>query len=517
MFADFDTVYEYTSEDDTATHYVGRIEARDGRKKQFFPVTFGVSKGRRGWFRKAPDIPRPLYGLNRLPTMPDAVVIVCEGEKAADAAQAIFFDHACLSWFGGAGQVDNADFGPLVGRKVIIWPDNDTAGRKVADRIAKRLPQAYILRVDDLGDGDDAADVAPDDPKTWLADRLLPAAMRLDGEWWLTRQLQKPEPLLGEVITDTTRSLLGGASGIGKTHLAMAMAGGMATGLGFAHWRAPHRVRVLYIDGEMPRDLVQERLADLKRRLGGASLTNLVVLCREDFPDMEPLNSEAGQQFLLEMVEQHHIRAVFFDNRMALLSGSMREEEPWTDTLPLIRELTRRRVAQIWIDHAGHDAARIYGTKTKEWHLDAVAILTKVERPGSEIAFMLDFTKARRRRPDNRGDFEAVTLVLENDQWRVEGAQRVQIGARLSPMARQFHRALLDALAVSARSGQTTRLAWYAECTRTGLAETVCERDTSAVKRSKSASFRKYMSQLKAAGLVGINGETVYDLRKDLG
>ena len=42
-------------------------------------------------------------------------MILCEGEKAADAAQAKFPDHACLSWMGGATRAVHANLAPLEG------------------------------------------------------------------------------------------------------------------------------------------------------------------------------------------------------------------------------------------------------------------------------------------------------------------------------------------------------------------------------------------------------------------
>ena len=277
-----------------------------------------------------------------------------------------------------------------------------------------------------------------------------PDTATYDAEWWLTRELDRPTPLLGEIITDTTRLLLGGPTGIGKTHLAMGMAAGIATGLGLVHWQAVHDgVPVLYLDGEMARDLIQERVADLKRRFGGADLSNLIVVCREDFPEMEPLNTEAGQQFVADLVQGRGIRAVFFDNRMSLLSGDMKDEQPWADTMPLIRDLTRARVAQVWIDHTGHNTGQIYGTKTKEWQLDAVVLLSKADRPGTDIAFQLEFTKARRRRPETRGDFETVTLILNADIWRLEGADRIPKKARLTRKCEAFYSVLACAFATS--------------------------------------------------------------------
>ncbi len=53
---------------------------------------------------------------------------VSEGEKAADTAQRIFPDHVAVTSPGGAKAAGKADWGPLAGRRVVIWPDNDEPG-----------------------------------------------------------------------------------------------------------------------------------------------------------------------------------------------------------------------------------------------------------------------------------------------------------------------------------------------------------------------------------------------------
>ena len=64
-------------------HYVARYDNPDG-SKEFCPWTLNGRK----WISKGPKSPRPLYGLDRLAKIRgEARAIVCEGEKAADAAQ----------------------------------------------------------------------------------------------------------------------------------------------------------------------------------------------------------------------------------------------------------------------------------------------------------------------------------------------------------------------------------------------------------------------------------------------
>jgi len=108
---------------------------------------------------------------------------------------------------------------------------------------------------------------------------------------------------------------------------------------------------------------------------------------------------------------------VIFDNVMSLISGSMVDEEAWAQTLPWVKSLTKRGIGQLWVHHTGHDETKAYGTKTREWQMDVVIHLTKVERANTDVSFNLEFRKARERRPDNREDFQPVNIVLVNDRW----------------------------------------------------------------------------------------------------
>ena len=51
--------------------------------------------------------------------------------------------------------------------------------------------------------------------------------------------------------------------GVGKTNLALSMAYAVASGGPVLKWTAPTAKRVLYIDGEMPIDTLQERLWEI--------------------------------------------------------------------------------------------------------------------------------------------------------------------------------------------------------------------------------------------------------------
>lgn len=65
------------------------------------------------------------------------MVLVVEGEKACDAARAMFPQFAVITWPGGASAVKRADWSPLDGRRVVIWRDNDEAGLKATRELAE--------------------------------------------------------------------------------------------------------------------------------------------------------------------------------------------------------------------------------------------------------------------------------------------------------------------------------------------------------------------------------------------
>lgn len=117
--------------------YVFRFDLPGG--KQIVPLVFARNSedGTEGWKWRAFAVPRPLYGLDRLAAVPDRPVLLVEGEKCVDAAQAELGEAVVVvTWPGGAKAVDNIDFSALRGRHVTLWPDADAQ----CDRHGALLP-----------------------------------------------------------------------------------------------------------------------------------------------------------------------------------------------------------------------------------------------------------------------------------------------------------------------------------------------------------------------------------------
>jgi hypothetical protein len=281
------------------------------------------------------------------------------------------------------------------------------------------------------------ADPHPEQPS---ADPAVAEA--LSAITWANLDIAPEVRLLGDVITSSTRSFLIGNTGIGKTILTYAMVAGMATGRGFLHWTCDRPSKWLIIDGEMPSNLIKARTNDMIRRAGGINAIpphsiTIYARDREDqftaaFPRlgrMSPLNTEAGYTFVMDLIDAiGSIDGVVFDNVMSLAPGDQKDEETWAGCIPLVEQLSRRGIAQLWDDHSGWQPGRQYGTSTKGWRFDnliGLSPLTEGDQPVDHLAFKLSFDypgKARRRTPQNWQEFAPQIIRLVDDVWSHESA-----------------------------------------------------------------------------------------------
>jgi hypothetical protein len=162
---------------------------------------------------------------------------------------------------------------------------------------------------------------------------------------------------------------------------------------------------------------MKTRITDEARRAAGTIPDDLAILSVADNPAMRPLNTEEGRDYIDAVIARFRPEFIIFDNIQALILGDMKEEDGWASVLPWIKSITGKRIGQEWIHHTGHDEGRGYGTKTREWPMDTVAIMKGVDRPEALISFELSFTKHRDKRPDNQTDYATVQIALVADKW----------------------------------------------------------------------------------------------------
>ena len=289
----------YYYADETEACIVLRFNRSDG-KKEIIPIR----RDAEGWcLQQMPD-PRPLY---RLTHIADAETVwIAEGEKAADAI--VSFGLEATTNAGGSKSVAKTDWRSLDCKRVIIVPDNDTAGKefvaKVTRLIRKQAPNAEILIADlhdtwpeipEKGDAADWSEHFDSRPVEWFRDELeriakpieLPSPFTADEPTKRKpvkqglrihrasdvvekplRWLWKDRFLIGHV------NIIAGDPGLGKSMTAVDIAARVSTGNDFPDGSPCEQGVVLYSTTEDGyADTVKPRL-----NAAGANIDNILFL-----------------------------------------------------------------------------------------------------------------------------------------------------------------------------------------------------------------------------------------------
>jgi len=312
------------------------------------------------WKWQAFNAPRPLYRGENLAKMPNADVIIVEGEKAADALAKKLPDYVVLSWAGGSKAINQSDWGVLEGRNVVIWPDNDNAGQSAAEAIKEATEGKIIDPPSDKPEGWDAADAIAEN---WTEAALVELIKQSQtkqifnvqfGNEGRPRSLQAAEAIRPNVIIDgllyeKSKLLIGGVAKAGKSHFAMSLASCMASGKPFLQWAAPDPQKVLYVDFELHEWELNERCAsacnwDVPGNLATLSLRqHYDVRCTKSISKvLKAIDAEQFDVIILDCLYKFNSAEDENDNAAMKAIGS------WMDEV-----ITKYGVTPILIHHFG--------------------------------------------------------------------------------------------------------------------------------------------------------------------
>jgi hypothetical protein len=235
------------------------------------------------WQWKGWAEPRPLYGLSRLAAHPDAPVLVAEGEPAAAAAQKLFPDMAATTWAHGAESASKADFSPLQGRTVYVWPDADEPGHRAAQTVCVAALAAgaadvhVVVPPEGVTSGWDLADAlaegwTPERAANWLqanSTRYKPEAddgptfdiEPLDIAWCLRNPAPEKRFHARPHIPSGCVGVLSGTGAVGKSFLSLQLCVALACGRSFGPFEIGQPARALILN-------VEDDPGDLHWRLG---------------------------------------------------------------------------------------------------------------------------------------------------------------------------------------------------------------------------------------------------------
>jgi putative DNA primase/helicase len=346
---------------------------------------------------------------------PNQPLIIAEGVESALSASQI----AGLPAMAALSANNMKAIAPPPCSEIIIAADNDESGtgKKAAEELARRLnTSGRVVRIqmperpegvnhydfnnllrDALKDGTDIAQ---------LRDEIL-CVEPFEGEYEVTAlgmepfmELQFPprQFLLKPWLTTTGLVMIDAQPGHGKTWLALSVGYAVAAGAPLLDWASEHRGRVLYVDGELPGELLQKRLRTLGPPLPEGDLLVLSRAQFEMFGELMPdLGTSEGRAFLDKIIDDNKIELVILDSVSTLVrSGMDNDVESWRAIQDWSLKHRARGRAVIYLHHHGR-SGNPRGTSAREIVLDSRIKLVREEEASTETetAFKLEFAKAR--------------------------------------------------------------------------------------------------------------------------
>jgi hypothetical protein len=233
-------------------------------------------------------------------------------------------------------------------------------------------------------------------------------------------ELAPREKLLGDWFCEGDCGFLFAFRGTGKTWLALAMAQALSTGGKLGDWQAPAPVKVLYVDGEMPPDLMRDRCEGLEGSNDNLQFLNHEILFERTGKVLNIADPEA-QRAITARCMNTGVKVLFLDNLSTLASGMKENEaDSWELVNPWLLDLRRRKVAVVIVHHAGR-SGEMRGTSKREDSVFWIIALDDAKKNADDkrgARFVTRFTKPSRNTQEEVPPYEW-HLVTDNANGKV--------------------------------------------------------------------------------------------------
>ena len=211
--------------------------------------------------------------------------------------------------------------------------------------------------------------------------------------------------------------------GVGKTHVALEIAYAVASGGNFLNWQAAKPAGVIYIDGEMPGNVLQSRFLNIEKNSKKPIPEELFIygIANQENGIMPDLATKEGQKIVDQWIRPT-TKLIIIDNLSCLVRSGARENEAESWSLISSWALQKRtqNLSIIFIHHSGKDGSQ-RGTSKKEDILDTVISLKQPHDydPSQGARFELHFEKSRHLYGEMVRPFTAyLEYNGENYQWK---------------------------------------------------------------------------------------------------
>lgn len=361
----------------------------------------------------------PTYDISELPLSPTIKALIRDGQPEGKRSEAVF---KCICAMVKANIADDLICA------ILTDPANNISAKALSERrgdrksaaewVARQIPKAKQSVNTQKQHIDNSPNVVnfPTPLKVVTLAELL------------AQDIVERENILAPWLPVQGLAMIYAGRGVGKTQIALDIAYAVASGIKlFNKWEVGTPRGVIYLDGEMPLRLLQERLAAI---VAAAHIEPSAPLefITPDLQDsgMPDLATPAGQAAINASIGDD-IELIIVDNLSTLApSAKENENDSWVPLQTWALQHRAKGRTVLFIHHGGKGGQQ-RGNSRKEDVLDTVIALRRPDdyNPKDGAVFQIHFEKARGFHGDDSAPFEA-RLISDDKNARSWSTRSVE-------------------------------------------------------------------------------------------
>lgn len=189
--------------------------------------------------------------------------------------------------------------------------------------------------------------------------------------------------IMGDWFMEGDYGIVYAQKGVGKTWFSMGLASSLNRGATFGPWDVHGTPGVLYVDGEMPVESIQQRMEGMGADEFLLSLNHEVLHYKSE----KTLNlaDPAIQKAITQLCLDRGIKVLFLDNLSSLVMGVAEDKaDDWEKILGWFLNLRKNGLAVVLVLHAGRSNTNPRGTSRREDHAGWVIKLDRLVNESGE-------------------------------------------------------------------------------------------------------------------------------------
>jgi hypothetical protein len=207
--------------------------------------------------------------------------------------------------------------------------------------------------------------------------------------------------IVGDWLCEADYGIVFAPRGVGKTWISLGLATAISGKESFGPWKIEDRPKILYIDGEMPVELIRQRAEGMGGGDDGLLILNHQLLFNQTQQEMNLALSDQ-QRAITQLCLREGVQLLILDNLSCLVYGIEENKNyAWEPMKQWFLMCRRHGIAVILVHHAGRNGELRGGSKRE----DDTSWIISLEEAGDEssskqgASFISRFTKPPRNVP----------------------------------------------------------------------------------------------------------------------